>query len=178
MYESKIFAQCVIQSGADSVAPKRRLLSWPHQDQHFCRKEANLSVVCALWTCPGVGHCPSDSYWQTRLDCDIIKISVCLLGAQETANRYPYFIHHVWLVCFTLSQTPIEAHSFPKSLEFSGSFFICPQSASLCKLLPLWSSSLLFLPTSPGLGDTWFQMRHLKHYVYFREDPASWIMIV
>lgn len=61
MYESKIFAQRVIQSGADSTAPERKMLSWPHQD-HFCRKEANLSVMCALWMCPGLGPCSSDSY--------------------------------------------------------------------------------------------------------------------
>ena len=54
----------------------RRMVSWPRQDQHFCRRQANLSLACALWTCPCLGHCPGDSYWQTLLDCDIITTSV------------------------------------------------------------------------------------------------------
>ena len=75
----------------------RRMVSWPRQDQHFCRRQANLSLACAPSTCPCLGHCPSDSYWQTLLGCDIITVSVWVCWRVGGKWQADFLIHHCFL---------------------------------------------------------------------------------
>lgn len=154
MYESKIFAQRAIQWGADSTAPERKTPNRPHQDQRFCRKEANLNVMCALGTGPGLGPCPGDSYWQTLLDCDIIKISVSVcwgLGKQATDTHILFIMP---LLCLSHCHRHQSKHVVFLNLwkaQFLSSMSPICLSLQTCPG-PLWSPRLLFLPTSLGLG--------------------------
>lgn len=98
-----------------ALPPERKMLSWPRQDQRFCREEANPGLVCALWTWPGLRHCPGDGYWQTLLGRDIIKISgsVCWgLGSWLTHRLDILFI------TFPLCVSHCRRHQF-KSKSFS-----------------------------------------------------------
>lgn len=66
----------------------------------------------------------------------------------------------------------METCSFPKSLEVSG-YFLCVPSLPL--FANLTSVPLEFQPPFPshfpGLGDTGFQMRHLKIPCVFKGGP-------
>lgn len=137
-----------------STAPERKMLGSPSQDQHFCREEADLSAVCALWMCPGLGECPSDSYRQTLLSCDIIKISGSVSwGFRRWPTGWVFYSSHFLCVFHIVIDADLKASGFPKFPQFLVFLHMSPVCLSLQPgQVSLWNSSFLSLPTLLRLG--------------------------
>lgn len=144
----------------------RGRLSWPRQDQHFFVGGKQTSASrCALWTWPWLGHCPSDSYWQTLLGCDIITISVLVCwGVRRQLTGWFFFFLIAILLCVSHYQShQLKQVVFLKLLIFLGSFLYVPNLALFVNLASaLWEFQPSFPSLFPGLGETCFQKEALE----------------
>ena len=167
MYESKIFAQCVIQLGEDSSAQE-----WEGEAQltspgptFFCRRQANLSIAMCSVDVTLVRSLPQ---WQLLTNAAGLwhnhNLNFGLLRGQEATDRLIFFFLIAILLCVSHYQShQLKQVVFLKLLIFLGSFLYVPNLALFVNLASvLWEFQPSFPSLFPGLGETCFQKEALE----------------